>query len=93
MAEINNSARKIIVAGVGFIAVNSKCSHHSIAIECATANTFTLKAQLSGSEFMTLADNEMSENSIANFILPGVEMIEVTPLNSAVAFVINVNSF
>lgn len=93
MAEVNNKAKKVIVAGVGSIAVNSKCSHHSIAIACATANTFTLKAKLSGSEFMTFADNEMSENSIANFILPGVEMIEVTPSNTAVAFVINVSSF
>ena len=93
MAEINNSARKIIVAGAGSISVNSKCSHHSIAIACATTNTFTIKAKFSGSEFMTFADNEMSENSIANFILPGVEMIEVTPSNTAVSFVINVNSF
>jgi hypothetical protein len=94
MAEVNNRANKIIVAGVGDIVVNSKCSHHSIAIEADDANTFTIKSKIQGlTALMSFESNTIDNNSSAAFILPGTESFEITPSDLTKPYIIQVHSF
>lgn len=94
MAEINNRAKRIIAAGAGSIVVNSKVSYHSIAIEAADANTFTIKSKIQSlTALMSFESNTIDNNSSAAFILPGTESFEITPSDLTKPYIVQVHSF
>lgn len=94
MPEVNNSKKKVVAQGADSILASPNCSHHNIAIEGATSNSFTIKCKVKGlSTLMTFDGNSISNNAMAVFILPGIESFEITPSDLAAAYTVQVHSF
>ena len=94
MAEVNNTARKAIDAGQNYINVNPRVSHHSIAIEAADANTFTITSKVQGLTVpVAFESNTIDNNARATFVLAGTESFIITPSDLTKPYVISVHSF
>lgn len=94
MAEVNNKTRIEVVSGKDKIVVNAKCSHHSISIEATDPNSYSIKCKEAGlNNLMTFDSNALSSNTKATFVLPGIEMFEITPSDLTKPYTVQVHSF
>ena len=94
MAEVNNNVRKSVGSGEIGVFVNSNVSHHSIAIEAADANTFTLTSKVQGLTVpVAFESNTIDNNARATFVLAGTESFIITPSDLTKPYVISVHSF
>ena len=90
----NNIHALAIVTGVQSVSASTDRSHHSMTIECAAANSFTVKCKETGiATLLEFDGNTLTNNSKATFVLPGVELFEITPSDLAAAYTVQVHSF
>lgn len=90
----NNIHDRIAVVGVQLVGASADRSHHSMTIEGADANSFTVKCKETGiATLLEFDGNTLSNNSKATFVLPGVELFEITPSDLAAAYTVQVHSF
>lgn len=94
MAEVNNTVRKSVESGEISVFVNSRVSHHGIAIESADTNTFTITSKVQGlTAPLTFESNTIDNNARATFVLAGTESLIITPSDLTKPYVISVHSF
>jgi hypothetical protein len=90
----NNQHNLAAVTGVQSVLASSDRSHHSMTIEGADANSFTVKCKENGiATLLNFDGNTLTNNSKATFVLPGIESFEITPSDLIAAYTIQVHSF
>ena len=90
----NNIHGLSAVIGAQVITASADRSHHSMTIEAAVANSFTVKCKETGiATLLNFDGNTLTNNSKATFVLPGIESFEITPSDLAAAYTVQVHSF